>query len=87
AGRRSPPGRRWRGQPEWRGDPSRCRRRPGRIAGASLAPSPVIAVRGRNDLCIALPGLGTIDLGPPEQLAYLAGIAALAALAALEIIE
>jgi hypothetical protein len=41
-------------------------------------------VSERNDLCITLPGLGTIDLGPPEQLAYLAGIAALAA---LEIIE
>ncbi|HXT45417.1 MAG TPA: hypothetical protein VN748_15085 [Pseudonocardiaceae bacterium] len=41
-------------------------------------------VSERSDLCITLPGLGTIDLGPPEQLAYLAGIAALAA---LEIIE
>lgn len=35
--------------------------------------------RQRHDLCITLPGLGTIDLGPPEQLAYLAGITALAA--------
>ena len=41
-------------------------------------------VRKRNDLCINVPGLGTIDLGPPDQLAYLAGIATLAA---LEIIE
>jgi len=41
-------------------------------------------VRKRHDLCINVPGLGTIDLGPPDQLAYLAGIATLAA---LEIIE
>ncbi|MBV8993817.1 MAG: hypothetical protein JO287_08970 [Pseudonocardiales bacterium] len=41
-------------------------------------------VRKRHDLYINVPGLGTIDLGPPDQLAYLAGIAALAA---LEIIE
>jgi hypothetical protein len=41
-------------------------------------------VRKRQDVCITLPGLGTIDLGPPDQLAYLAGIGALAA---LEIIE
>ena len=41
-------------------------------------------VRKRHDLCINVPGLGTIDLGPPDQLAYLAGIATLVA---LEIIE
>jgi hypothetical protein len=41
-------------------------------------------VRKRHDLCINVPGLGTIDLGSPDQLAYLAGIATLAA---LEIIE
>jgi len=41
-------------------------------------------VTERHDLCVTLPGLGTIDLGPPDQLAYLAGIATLAA---LEIIE
>ena len=38
----------------------------------------------RHNLRVPLPGLGTIDLGPPDQLAYLAGIATLAA---LEIIE
>jgi hypothetical protein len=37
-----------------------------------------------NCLCITLPGLGPINLGPVDQLGYLAG---LATLAALEIIE
>jgi hypothetical protein len=41
-------------------------------------------VSSRHDLHITLPGVGTIDLGPPDQLAFLAGVAALAA---LEIIE
>jgi len=41
-------------------------------------------VSQRHNLHIPLPGLGKIDIGPPDQLAYLAGIAALAA---LEIIE
>jgi hypothetical protein len=41
-------------------------------------------VSARHDLQINLPGLGTIDLGPPDQLVYLAGIATLAA---LEIID
>jgi hypothetical protein len=41
-------------------------------------------VTKRQDLRITLPGLGTITLGPPDQLAYLAGIGALVA---LEIIE
>ena len=41
-------------------------------------------VSKHQDVRITLPGLGPIDLGPPDQLAYLVGIGALAA---LEIIE
>ncbi|HYZ35748.1 MAG TPA: hypothetical protein VE673_03355 [Pseudonocardiaceae bacterium] len=41
-------------------------------------------VSKRQDLHVTVPGLGQISLGPPDQLAYLAGIATLAA---LEIIE
>jgi hypothetical protein len=41
-------------------------------------------VSERQELHVTLPALGRICLGPPDQLAYLAGIAALAA---LEIIE
>lgn len=41
-------------------------------------------VAEHQDLHVTLPGLGRISLGPPDQLAYLAGITALAA---LEIIE
>jgi hypothetical protein len=41
-------------------------------------------VSEQNSLHINLPGLGPINLGPPDQLAYIAGIATLTA---LEIIE
>lgn len=41
-------------------------------------------VSKQTSLYINLPGLGSISLGPPDQLAYLAGVATLAA---LEIIE
>ena len=51
-----------------------------KVAGRNAAQR----VSKRQDVRITLPGLGTIDLGPPDQLAYLAGIGALAA---LEIIE
>jgi hypothetical protein len=41
-------------------------------------------VNAHHDLQINLPGLGIVDLGPPDQLVYFAGIATLAA---LEIID
>jgi hypothetical protein len=41
-------------------------------------------VNAHHDLQINLPGLGMVDLGPPDQLVYFAGIATLAA---LEIID
>ena len=51
-----------------------------RSAGRSAARQ----VTERSSLHVTLPAVGRIDLGPPDQLAYLAGIAALTA---LEIIE
>ena len=39
---------------------------------------------GKNSLQLRVPGVGTLTLPPPDQLAFLAGIAALAA---LEIVE
>jgi hypothetical protein len=41
-------------------------------------------VSKRQNLHVTVPGLGQISLGPPDQLAYVAGVALLAA---LEIIE
>jgi hypothetical protein len=41
-------------------------------------------VSAHHDLQINLPGLGMVDLGPPDQLVYFASIATLAA---LEIID
>ncbi len=40
--------------------------------------------KAKNTLLVTLPGMGSVRLPPPEQLAYLAGIAVLTA---LEIIE
>jgi hypothetical protein len=56
---------------------------PGETAG-SAGRSAVQQVTERSSLHVTLPVLGPIDLGPPDQLAYLAGIATLTA---LEIIE
>ncbi len=38
----------------------------------------------RTSIHVTLPALGRINLGPPDQLAYLAGIAALTALELIE---
>lgn len=56
---------------------------PGDTAG-SAGRSAAKQVTERNSLHVTLPVLGSINLGPPDQLAYLAGIATLTA---LEIIE
>ena len=41
-------------------------------------------VSERTDIHVTLPGLGRINLGPPDQFAYFAGIATLTALEMIE---
>jgi hypothetical protein len=59
------------------------RKTPGGTAG-STGRSVTKQVTERSGLYVTLPALGSINLGPPDQLVYLAGIATLTA---LEIIE
>jgi hypothetical protein len=62
------------------GDKPVQRNKAGRPAGRHAAHR----ATHQGSLCLTLPGLGRINLGTPEQLAYFAGITALAACELIE---